>query len=179
MQTIKELADALGVSKTAVRKYMTPEFRAEYTETRDGNIILIDDAGCKLITETVKKVPGNTANQLPETTGNPGFQEELAFLREQLQAKDRQLEAKDRQLEQKDKQLEARDAQIASLTQALEHTTASLQAAHALHAGTMQQALPDGRAEAAVTAEVVEVPPEPSEPVRKGGFWQWFKDILK
>ena len=31
--TIRELAEALGCSKAAIRKHMTEEFRAEYTET--------------------------------------------------------------------------------------------------------------------------------------------------
>lgn len=168
-KTIKELADALGVSKTAVRKYMTPEFREAYTETKDGNIILIDEDGCRVIAETIKKPPETTGNQLPETHENPGLQEEIAFLREQLQAKDRQLEAKDRQLEQKDKQLEAKDTQITNLTLALENTTASLQAAQALHAGTIQtQLLPEGE-----PAEVEAVPVHTEQTKRKAGILSW------
>lgn len=168
-KTIKELADALGVSKTAVRKYMTPEFREAHTETQDGNIILIDEDGCRVIAETIKKPPETTGNQLPETHENPGLQEEIAFLREQLQAKDRQLEAKDRQLEQKDKQLEAKDTQITNLTLALENTTASLQAAQALHAGTIQTQLLPGE-----ESQPIDVVPEAAEPKpEKKGFWHW------
>lgn len=170
-KTIKELADTLGVSKTAIRKYMTPEFREAHTETRDANVIVIDDDGCKLLSETIKKPQETTGNQLAETPENYGLQEEIAFLREQLLAKDRQLEAKDRQLEQKDKQIEARDAQITSLTAALENTTTSLQAAQALHAGTIKtQLLPEG--------EPVAETPEPEyaeeKPKKKTGLFSWF-----
>ena len=169
MKTIKELADELGVSKTAIRKYMTPEFREAHTQTRDGNTIVIDDEGCKLLAETIKKPPETPGNQLPQTPENPGLQEEIAFLRAQLEAKDRQLDAKDRQLEQKDKQLEARDAQIVSLTAALENTTASLQAAQALHAGTIKtHLLPEGEQ---TEAEAEPASAEPSEPKKKAGFW--------
>ena len=170
MKTIKELADELGVSKTAIRKYMTPEFREAHTQTKDGNTIVIDEEGCKLLAETIKKPPETTGNQLPQTPENPGLQEEIAFLRAQLEAKDRQLDAKDRQLEQKDKQLEARDAQIVRLTVALENTTASLQAAQALHAGTIKtQLLPEGEP-AAVDADPVQTEEQPK---KKAGFFSW------
>lgn len=170
MMTIKELANALGVSKTAVRKYMTAEFRAAHTETKAGNLIVIDDEGCKLLAESFQKQPQTTANRLPETPANPSLREEVAFLRAQLEAKDRQLEAKDRQLEQKDKQLESRDAQIASLTIALENTTASLQAAQALHAGTMQAQLEAGSDPDPDPGEAAQ---EVQEPERKFSLWQW------
>lgn len=48
-KTIKQLADDLGVSKTAVRKYMDEAFRAEHTQTAPGNIITIDEIGCRKI----------------------------------------------------------------------------------------------------------------------------------
>lgn len=131
MRTIKELADELGVSKTAVRKYMDSEFRAAHTENLPGNVIGIDDEGCKLIAERLRKPQETTENQFAETTGNQGLQEEVAFLREQLKAKDRQIEAQ--------------QTQISQLTSALESVTSSLQAAQALHAGTMKKQLKAGR----------------------------------
>lgn len=161
MKTIKELADELGVSKTAIRKYMTQEFREAHTQTTTGNIIEIDEDGCKLLAETIKKPQETGGNQFPKTSANTGLQEEIAFLRSQLEAKDHQLEAKDRQLESK-------DAQIASLTAALENTTASLQAAQALHAGTMKEMLPEGAQESATTIEI------DSERENAGGFWSFF-----
>lgn len=173
--TIKALADTLGVSKTAIRKYMTPEFREAHTQTTTGNIIEIDEDGCKLIAETIKKPPETPENQFPETPEISGLREEIAFLREQLQAKDRQLEAKDRQLEQKDKQLEAADAQITNLTQSLENITESLQTAQALHAGTIQtQLLPAGSPDPEDLAEVE------SEPIpQKKSKWNWLFGWLK
>ena len=129
-KTIKELADELRVSKTAVRKYMTQEFREQYTDIGPTNIIKIDDTGCKIIAESLRKQPERTENKVPETSENRELLEELAFLREQLQSKDRQIEA------QQD--------QINNLTTALENTTSSLKAAQALHAGTLQtQLLPE------------------------------------
>ena len=171
MKTIKELADELGVSKTAVRKHMTEDFRAQHTAILPGNIIGIDEDGCKLITESLRKPPVTGGNSIPETPENPGLREEVAFLREQLLAKDRQLEAKDRQIEAQQTQLAAKDTQIGSLTAALEHTTASLQAAQALHAGTMQQQLESGEPQAEATIEVDGQ--EQAEPAPK--WWQFRK----
>ncbi len=165
-KTIKELAEELGCSKTAVRKYMDADFRAAHTETNAANTIVIDDAGCKLLAETIKKPQETAGNQLPKTGENPGLQEEVAFLRAQLEAKDRQLDAKDRQIE-------AQQVQLSQLTTALEQTTKSLQAAQALHAGTMKQhLLPDAETESAASSEDE---PEPSE--RK--WWQFWKGAKK
>lgn len=157
--TIKELADALGVSKTAIRRRMTEDFRREHVETDRNGVITISARGCELIAESMGTVPEtaeSTGNQMPETGGNTGNitipASVLAMLEEQLR--------------QKDAQLATKDQQIADLTATLRAQAESLQAAQALHAGTMQQALPDGRETPAVVADVVEVPPEPSGPAR-------------
>ena len=155
MKTIKELADELGVSKTAIRKRLDDDFRAKHTEISSENVIGIDEEGCKLIAESLQKPLKTTENQFPETpetTANQSSQDEVAFLREQLLAKDRQIEAQ--------------QEQISQLTAALEHTTASLHAAQALHAGTMQQQLEAGEQQAEVAADQA-VPP------RK--WWQFWR----
>ena len=168
MKTIKQLADELGVSKTAVRKYMTPEFRGTYTETRDGNVIFINEDGCKLMAETIKKPQETNGNQLAETPDNPGLQEEIAFLREQLQAKDRQLEAKDRQFEQL--QIELAKEREHSREQADKLAQLADQAQQ-LHAGDIRRFLPaaasedaNGPVEAFQDEEAQEPAPEPAEP---------------
>ena len=124
-KTIKELADSLGVSKTAIRKYLTPEFRAAHTANQTGNSIVIDDEGCKLIAESFRKPPQTTANLEPETTGNQVSGDVVALLQSTIAALQQQLEVKDRQ--------------IADLTETVKTQAASLQAAQALHAGTMHQ----------------------------------------
>ena len=170
MRTIKELADALGVSKTAIRKYMNEEFRGNHVETDRNGVLTIDDEGCKLIAETMGidlESAETNANQEPETSENSGNivipAVVWALLEEQLRQKDEQLRAKDAQLE-------AKDAQIADLTATVRTQAESLQAAQALHAGTMHQILPDG---GECTVEpVVEMEPAPTE---KRGFWAWLK----
>ena len=163
-KTIRELADELGVSKTAVRKYMTEDFRAQHTANLLGNIIQIDEDGCKLIAESLRKPSATGGNSIPETTENQGLRDEVAFLRGQLEAKVRQLEA---QLAQ----LATKETEILNLTAALENTTKSLHAAQALHAGTMQAQLGAGeqQGEAAVDAD----DQQQAAPPRK--WWQFWR----
>lgn len=129
--TIKQLADELGVSKTAVRKYLTQEFRERYVTTSETGAILVSDEGANQL-KSFRKPPQTTANQLSETPETPVSDDVLRVLTAQLDAKDRQIAAQ--------------QEQIAQLTAALENTTESLKAAQALHAGTLQKqlALGDG-----------------------------------
>lgn len=168
-KTIKELADALGVSKTAVRKHMTEEFRREYVETDRNGVITIDAAGCNLIAETMGKLlrtPEEPANQIPETGENT---ENVTIPRSVLVMLEEQLR-------QKDAQLASKDQQIADLTATVRAQADSLQAAQALHAGTMQQQLlSDGELVSSEPVATVEPAPEPSDkPKRKGLLgWLW------
>ena len=51
-KTIKELADEIGVSKTAIRKYMDDDFKSAYT-TREGEkgTVIISDEGVTILKE--------------------------------------------------------------------------------------------------------------------------------
>ena len=174
IMTIKELADQLGVSKTAVRNYMDEDFRRKHTESNRNGSITIDSDGCKLIAESMGKnwkESEHTKNPLPKTDENTEIQQlrdEVAFLREQLRAKDRQLDA--------------RDKQIADLTEAVKAQALGINGAQALHAGTIHH-LSGGKPEAAdhtdsaidadpgeATAQAQPVP-EPKK--RRQGFWAW------
>ena len=125
--TILELSKELKVSKTAVRKHITAEFRKQYIENVDGTL-QISENGCELLRESFRKRSENNSENhrkqaetvsenLPQTEV---FAEMLTVLREQLAEKDRQIEA---------------------LQTALTETTSALQAAQALHAGTIQKQL--------------------------------------
>ena len=120
-KTIKQIAEILGVSKTAVRNKMTDEVKTKFAQTVCG-VIYIDEAGESLIKQAFSKEQPQTkfapvsANQFAVVSG------EVSTLVSTLQ-----------------KQLEVKDEQIERLTIALENTTASLQAAQALHAGTMKK----------------------------------------
>lgn len=146
--TIKELADSLGVSKTTIRKWLTPEFRAQHTQETANRVLVVSANGCKLIAESYRKPPESyrkppktTENQFaetPETTGNPATDTITVpitiweTLQEQLAAKDRQIEA----------------------------LQTALLAAQALHAGKTIPLLEDGSADG-------------NQP--RKGFWDWFR----
>lgn len=137
MKTIKQLAEDLNVSKTAVRNYLTPEFREAYTQTDARGVIMITDEGeAKL--QSLRKGCGNAENNARKDCGNIAESDLCADLVELLKA---QLVEKDAQIRAKDEQLAAKDEQLAALTSALESTSSSLTAAQALNAADKQQLL--------------------------------------
>lgn len=111
-KTIKQLADELRVSKTAVRKYLTDEFRQKYTETDCNQVIRILPEGCKLIAEIIE----NNRKPIAETTENT-VSDVLTIPREVWNALQGQLESQQKQIE--------------DLTYALKQE-------QALHAGTIK-----------------------------------------
>ena len=147
-KTIKQLAEEFGVSKTAIRKRFSDDFKANYVETLADGSLQVSDEGCKLIAESLRKLPQTSQTSEVETTANQSLQETMGILTSQLAAKDEQIRAQQQQLITKDEQikmmqaqLSAKDEQITQLTaalqqqtSALESTTAALTAAQALHA---------------------------------------------
>ena len=117
MKTIKQLADSLGISKTAVRNVMDDDFRAKYTEKDSKGVISITPEGCELISEYYRKTAENNAKTSPETEMCTIPASVLKTLQDQLDAK---------------------DAQIAELTRLLDQE-------QQLHAGTIKQVLPKKR----------------------------------
>lgn len=165
-KTIKELADSLGVSKTAIRNYMTEDFRAAHTTTNRNGSIAIDSAGCLLIAETMGKIwndSGNTEKKVSENTGNS---ENITIPRIVWDALHDDLKTK--------------DAQIEKLISAMENVSHGVNGAQALHAGTMKQlgaGSPAPSKEVAIDAERVDLPaeepaaqPTAPEPVQKLRF---------
>lgn len=124
--TIKELADKLGVSKTAIRKRFDEDFRQNYIQVSDDGIITISSTGCELIAESFRKPAETPRNQFPETDKNM-----VSTLIEMLQT----------ELKIKNQQIEELNARLAESNAALVAAQQTAQAAQALHAGTIQQQL--------------------------------------
>lgn len=61
-KTIKEVAEMLTVSKSAIRKYMTDDFRKKYTH-QSGNRILISEAGLSELKQRIKHQSTQTSTQ--------------------------------------------------------------------------------------------------------------------
>lgn len=127
--SIKEIADTVGVSKTAVRKKI--EKLGLQTELlKNGNKITVDENVAKqIITAFDRPTENETQTEFANQNDNE-FSKVIEILQAELESKNKQLASKDRQIE--------------DLTRALENTTASLQAEQALHAGTMQKQLSSG-----------------------------------
>lgn len=102
-KTIRQLADELHVSKTAIRKRMTQEFRENYVETTGNGTILISDEGCKAVAETLQPIPETPQTNSENNSGNQQTREQdsiydalaatIEVLRNQLEAKDAQIAA--------------------------------------------------------------------------------------
>lgn len=90
-KTIKQLADELGVSKTAVRNYMDDEFRAKYTTKNDKGVITITPDGCKAIAESIAKSVESNRNSFAETELITIPKSVLNTFEEQLRQKDEQI----------------------------------------------------------------------------------------
>ena len=160
--TVKQLADSLGVTKTAIRKRFTEDFRANYLQATANGVIIVSDEGCKLIAETLQ----TTANQIPETAETVAENPENSSLETMIAVLREQLAVKDSQIASLTNALTTSQEQVKQLTDSLHDTVAALTAAQALHAGTIQQQLTDKQASSEGQSECV---PESQE---RKGFWQ-------
>ncbi len=196
MTTIKQLADEIGVSKTAIRKKIDDEFRSLYMQEKDGVLYILPE-GCELIkkrfrkpVETAGNVSENSKNKFAETNENKSdsvvnqlvsmLQEQLAIKDKQIADKDKQIADKDKKIDDKDKQIADKDKQIADLLLRLSENTMvaytetlkSLQAAQALHAGTIQTQLIEGEIAETGAQKPAETTENQSENGTKKGFWR-------
>ena len=152
--SIKEIADTVGVSKTAVRKNI--EKLGLQTELlKNGNKITVDENVAKqIITAFDRPTENETQTEFANQNGNE-FSKVIEILQAELESKNKQLASKDRQIE--------------DLTRALENTTASLQAEQALHAGTMQKQLSSGEEQEQAEDQ------EKTKTDKKRHWWQFHK----
>ncbi|RXX02382.1 DNA-binding protein [Enterococcus faecium] len=134
-KTIKELAEELGVSKTAINKKVSDENRKLWF-SKIGNKFVINETGQKaiksmffnenensnqqLIGEKTKTENHKNANQVPEL-------EVLSLLEQQLNQKDMQLQEKDEQIKQMQKLLDQQQQLTLQANQQIEKLQEQLQ----------------------------------------------------
>ncbi|MDT2871702.1 DNA-binding protein, partial [Lactococcus lactis] len=104
LKTIKELADEFNVSKQAVRKRLTEEFRANHVETVTSNgvkTLVVTYTGYMLLKQHFT-TSNTTGNDKATDTSNPTNADlsVVKILEQQLFVKDKQLENKDSQISQ-------------------------------------------------------------------------------
>lgn len=130
-KTIKEIADEIGVSKTAVRKQIA-NLKLQTSLRKNGNQFAIDDKQEMLIKQAFfKKTETKNANQTETKTqtGNHKVSDLVCVLQTTIDTLQNQLSIKDEQIE--------------SQSKIIENLSAALEAAQALHAGTIQHTLTD------------------------------------
>lgn len=152
-KTIKQLADELHVSKTAIRKYMTEDFRAKHIEIDRDKVITISPDGCKLIAEIIE----NNRKPIVETPENAVSADVLNIPREVWEAIHDQLESQKKQIEDYSERLK-------ETTAALKEAQETAGRAQALHAGTLQRQLQEP-----------EEPKGTGQEKKKKGLFDWFK----
>ena len=150
MKTIRQIADEIGVSKTAVNKQIA-NLGLRSGLRKNGNQFAIDEHQEALIKEAFsEKSQTEIVNQTQ--TENHEVSDLVCVLQATIDTLQGQLEVKDRQIEK--------------LTEALVAAQQTAAAAQALHAGTIQQQLLTGEAGADQQGQ---------EPEQKRG---WFSKLF-
>ena len=142
MKTIRQIADEIGVSKTAVNKQIAnPGLRSGLR--KNGNQFAIDEHQEALIKQAFSEKSQTEIENQSQTktqTENHEVGDLVCVLQATIDTLQGQLEVKDRQIEQQAQT-------ITRLTDALAAAQQTAVAAQALHAGTIQQQLVAGEGE--------------------------------
>ena len=136
MKTIRQIADEIGVSKTAVNKQIA-NLGLRSGLRKNGNQFAIDEHQEALIKQAFfekSQTEIENQTQTKSQTENHEVSDLVCVLQATIDTLQGQLEVKDRQIEK--------------LTEALVAAQQTAAAAQALHAGTIQQQLLTGEAEA-------------------------------
>ena len=128
-KTIRQIADEIGVSKTAVSKQIA-NLGLRSGLRKNGNQFAIDEQQEAFFEKTQTEIENQS--QTKTQTENHEVGDLVCVLRATIDTLQGQLEVKDRQIEQQAKT-------ITRLTDALTAAQQTVQAAQALHAGTMHQ----------------------------------------
>jgi biotin operon repressor len=183
-KTIKEIADELGVSKTAVSKQIA-NLGLRSSLRKNGNQFAIENQQEKLIkmafqkkrqqeivtenpvsdeqSQTKSQTKSQTANANKSQTANHEVCDLVGVLQTTVDTLQAQLAVKDVQI----RELNARLAECSTALLAAQETA---RAAQALHAGTIQQQLSDGEDRAAAS-----VPDGQAAPNNRRWFSRFFR----
>lgn len=142
MKTIRQIADEIGVSKTAVSKQIA-NLGLRSGLRKNGNQFAIDEHQEALIKQAFSEKSQTEIENQSQTktqTENHEVGDLVCVLQATIDTLQGQLEVKDRQIEQQAQT-------ITRLTDALSAAQQTAVAAQALHAGTIQQQLVAGEGE--------------------------------
>lgn len=136
MQTLKQLADYLGTTKTTIRNKLTELDLMGETAKNDKGVIVIPDHVCSLVIDYYRKTvkqPDNEPESEPESKAdnNPVILALIEQLTAQLAVKDAQIASMQQTIDSLSEHAKQQQSSIATLTTALHN-------AQALTAGTLQ-----------------------------------------
>lgn len=174
-KTIKEIADELGVSKTAVSKQIA-NLGLRSSLRKNGNQFAIENQQEKLIKMAFRKnkqreIAGENlvSDEQSQTTNANQSQTENHEVCDLVCVLQTTVDTLQEQLSVKDQQIRELNARLAECSTALLAAQETARAAQALHAGTIQQQLSDGEDHAAG------VPDEQSAPNNRRWFSRFFR----
>ena len=168
-KTIKEIADELGVSKTAVSKQIA-NLGLRSSLRKNGNQFAIENRQEKLTKMAFKKdkqrerVVKNLVSDEQSQTENHEVCDLVGVLQTTVDTLQEQLSVKDQQI----RELNARLAECSAALLAAQETA---RAAQALHAGIIQQQLSDAGEDRATAS----VPDEQAAPNNRRWFSRFFR----
>ena len=174
-KTIKEIADELGVSKTAVSKQIA-NLGLRSSLRKNGNQFAIENQQEKLIKMAFQKnkqreIAGENlvSDEQSQTTNANQSQTENHEVCDLVCVLQTTVDTLQEQLSVKDQQIRELNARLAECSTALLAAQETARAAQALHAGTIQQQLSDGEDYAA------SVPDEQAAPNNQRWFSRFFR----
>ena len=174
-KTIKEIADELGVSKTAVSKQIA-NLGLRSSLRKNGNQFAIENQQEKLIKMAFRKnkqreIAGENlvSDEQSQTTNANQSQTENHEVCDLVCVLQTTVDTLQEQLSVKDQQIRELNARLAECSTALLAAQETARAAQALHAGTIQQQLSDGEDYAA------SVPDEQAAPNKRRWFSRFFR----
>ena len=174
-KTIKEIADELGVSKTAVSKQIA-NLGLRSILRKNGNQFAIENQQEKLIKMAFRKnkqreIAGENlvSDEQSQTTNANQSQTENHEVCDLVCVLQTTVDTLQEQLSVKDQQIRELNARLAECSTALLAAQETARAAQALHAGTIQQQLSDGEDYAA------SVPDEQAAPNNRRWFSRFFR----
>ena len=174
-KTIREIADELGVSKTAVSKQIA-NLGLRSSLRKNGNQFAIENQQEKLIKMAFRKnkqreIAGENlvSDEQSQTTNANQSQTENHEVCDLVCVLQTTVDTLQEQLSVKDQQIRELNARLAECSTALLAAQETARAAQALHAGTIQQQLSDGEDYAA------SVPDEQAAPNNRRWFSRFFR----
>ena len=175
-KTIKEIADELGVSKTAVSKQIA-NLGLRSSLRKNGNQFAIENQQEKLIKMAFRKNKQReragenlVSDEQSQTTNANQSQTENHEVCDLVCVLQTTVDTLQEQLSVKDQQIRELNARLAECSTALLAAQETARAAQALHAGTIQQQLSDGEDRAAAS-----VPDGQAAPNNRRWFSRFFR----